>query len=164
MLKAVLFDFGGTLAFRASKPVEPLSEDAFRMAPDADVVLRELSRKFKLGIVSNTSTWGEREMRGSLREMGLEDYFDTVVTSVDVGSEKPSPEIFEETVRRLGVKATECVVVGNQTDADVLGGNSLGMKTVYISWRPRPEKEVDKELQKPDHTVNRLASLLSLLT
>jgi len=135
----------------------------FEGAPHVESVLQEFSQRFKLAVVSNTSTWREREIRNALRGMGLERYFDAVVTSVDVGSPKPEAGIFQEAMRRLGVEAHECMMVGDRTDADILGGNRLGMETVHIDWQPHQEKTTDPELQKPDHTIRSLKELLELI-
>ncbi|MFQ5871592.1 MAG: HAD family hydrolase [Candidatus Geothermarchaeales archaeon] len=159
MLKAVLFDFGDTLAVERRGP-----GGEFEGAPHVESVLRELSRRFRLSVVSNTSTWREREIRNALRRMGLERYFDAVVTSVDVGSPKPEAEIFQEAMRRLGVEAHECMMVGDRTDADILGGNRLGMETVHIDWQPHQEETTDPELQKPDHTIRSLKEILELIS
>lgn len=40
----------------------------------------------------------------------------------EVGAEKPSPIIFEAAVQQLGVKASECVHVGDDRRNDVWGG------------------------------------------
>ena len=54
-----------------------------------------LNKKYKLGIVTDTLTSGEQEVREALRKIGIERYFDVVVTSVDVGCSKPNERIFQ---------------------------------------------------------------------
>ncbi|MFQ5950490.1 MAG: HAD family hydrolase [Candidatus Geothermarchaeales archaeon] len=163
MIRAILFDFGDTLAMERGEFDRSMADQEFEKAPYVESVLRGLRRRFRLAVVSNTSTWREREIRNALRRMGLERYFDAVVTSVDVGSPKPKAEIFQEALRRLGVEAHECMMVGDRTDADILGGNRLGMETVHIDWQPHQEETIDPELQKPDHTIRSLKELLELI-
>jgi putative hydrolase of the HAD superfamily len=157
MLKAILFDFGDTLALESST-----GPDELRRAPSAERVLKELSKSFRLGVVSNTTTWKEEDIRDALRQMGLEEYFDAVITSVDIDSPKPEPGIFREIMRRLGVRAEECMMVGDRRDADILGGNRLGMTTVHIVRDADSPHFVD-ELEKADHAIGSLREILDLV-
>ena len=43
-----------------------------------------------------------------LNHLGVRDWFQAVVTSDDVQNQKPSPDIFLEAARRLGVPPPQC--------------------------------------------------------
>ena len=161
MIKAVLFDFGGTLVDRDPTLGKEVQDQEYRKVPHVESALNELSLEFKLAVVSNTMTWRERDIRYALRIMGLEDYFDAVITSVDVGFFKPEAEIFEEVLRRLEVEAHECIMVGDRPDVDMLGGNRLGMKTVHILHHQ--EEITYPEPQKPDYVIHSLKELQALV-
>ena len=45
-----------------------------------------------------------------LRQIGVPDRFDTIVSSEDVERHKPSPDVFLEAARRLGVEPAHCRV------------------------------------------------------
>jgi putative hydrolase of the HAD superfamily len=133
-MKAVLFDMGDTLVTEVQINGPYIWQSRLRVAEGIDDLLAYLKPRFRLGIVSNTTFSRETDLIKGLTMVGLNGYFDAVVTSVDVGVEKPDPEIFLEATRRLSVKPEECVMVGNRLDADILGANKLGMKTILFQW------------------------------
>ena len=81
--------------------------------------LNKLHRKYKLGIVSNFAI--PECVDKLLMKHGLDEFFDVVVVSGAVNKRKPSPEIFEKALEKLGVSAEETVFVGDTVDADVMG-------------------------------------------
>jgi HAD superfamily hydrolase (TIGR01662 family) len=134
MIKAVLFDFGETLVERVVDDVLPLTELPIKPFCDTAPVLEQLAEAgCRLAVVSNTSLTSEPQMRTVLRAKGLEGFFDAVVTSFDVGYEKPHPAIFLSALNRLACPAGDAAMVGNDLLADVGGAASLGMTTVLIA-------------------------------
>lgn len=65
----------------------------------------------------------------------------TGFTSVVVG--KPLPEIFIESVKILGFKASETVIVGDNPKSDVAGGNAARITTVLVQRDPDNIVEFD---------------------
>jgi FMN phosphatase YigB (HAD superfamily) len=68
----------------------------------------------------------------------LERHVQTVVYAdeVVVGG-KPAPEVFERVCHELGVPPRRSVMVGDDAIADVLGGRSAGLRTI---WLQRPNR------------------------
>ncbi len=60
--------------------------------------------------------------------------FDAVVTFDDTGERKPSAAPFREVLRRLDVAPEQSLMVGDWAERDVVGGRSLGMKTVFARY------------------------------
>jgi putative hydrolase of the HAD superfamily len=58
-------------------------------------------------------------------------YFDDVFVSEELGMEKGT-EFYKKLLKLLGAKPTECVMVGDREDADILPPKSLGMATVRV--------------------------------
>lgn len=81
-----------------------------------------------LGLISNAN----RDMRALHRELGLENYLDFVITSNEVGADKPQPKIFLAALERAGVEASEAIHVGDQYQLDVLGARGVGINPVLI--------------------------------
>jgi putative hydrolase of the HAD superfamily len=121
--------------------------------PEAFDVLKQLHRKYRLGVVSN---FGIPECGWELLdEHGLRRFFDAVVISGQVNRRKPSPEIFKLGLKVLDVEASETVFVGDSLDLDVQGPQDVGMKTILIKRRPLPEDG----LVKPDGIIEKLSEL-----
>jgi putative hydrolase of the HAD superfamily len=115
--------------------------------------LEKLYGKYKLGIVSNFAI--PECVEKLLTKHGLEAFFDLVVVSGAVNKRKPSPEIFERALEKLGVNAEDTVFVGDTVDADVIGAKAAGMKTVFIERRVQE----DAEQACPNQTIKSLSEL-----
>jgi len=124
-----------------------------RIDPDAKSTLEELHGKYKLGIISNFAI--PECVFKLLNADHLEEWFDVIVISGAVNKRKPSPEIFQSTLKTLGVSASETAFVGDTIDADVEGSKSVGMKAIYI------ERREQKASEKfcPDQTIKTLLEL-----
>jgi HAD superfamily hydrolase (TIGR01662 family) len=115
--------------------------------------LEKLQGKYKLGIVSNFAI--PECVDKLLTKHGLEAFFDVVVVSGAVNKRKPSPEIFERALEKLGVNAEDTVFVGDTVDADVMGAKAAGMKAVFIERRVQE----DAEQVCPNQTIKSLSEL-----
>lgn len=124
-----------------------------RIDKDAEAMLRGLHGKYKLGIVSNFAI--PECVIKLLKRQGLDLLFDVIVVSAAVNKRKPSPEIFQSTLKALGVSAAETVFVGDTIDADIEGAKAVGMRAIYI------ERRVQKGSEKfcPDQVIKSLREL-----
>ncbi|MFQ6121859.1 MAG: HAD family hydrolase [Dehalococcoidales bacterium] len=86
------------------------------------------SKGLILGLISNV----DRDINPLLNKLGLTSLLQVVVTSPDVGFNKPQPEIFQEALRQAEVQASEAIYVGDQYQIDVVGANKVGMKGVLL--------------------------------
>jgi putative hydrolase of the HAD superfamily len=101
----------------------------FALFDDVLTTLEELKRrKLVLGLLTNL----DKDMAPICRRLGLEPYLDFVVTSGEVGSDKPEPPIFMAALGRAGVNASEAVHVGDQYKIDVVGARGVGISPILI--------------------------------
>src|SRR5690606_16524137 len=65
----------------------------------------------------------------------LGQYFprDLRIYSFEVGYRKPDPEIFLEACRKAGVRPDECLMIGDNLQADILGALNVGMQAALIN-------------------------------
>jgi len=85
-------------------------------------------RNFTIGLLTNL----DRDMKPICRRLGIESYIDLVVTSGEVGVDKPQPPIFLAALQRAGVSATEAVHVGDHYVLDVMGARGVGITAILI--------------------------------
>jgi HAD superfamily hydrolase (TIGR01549 family) len=116
-------------------------------------VLKELRKKYKLGLISNFAI--PECGRRLLDKFGLTRFFDVVIISGEVNKRKPSPAIFEMALKGLGIEASKAVFVGDMLDLDVMGPKSVGMKTILIQRKPA-NRNFDA---KPDAIITSLSEL-----
>ena len=78
----------------------------FTLFDDVLPTLKTLKeQRFILGLLTNYN----KDMNPICRELGLEPFLDFVVTSGEVGSDKPNPPVFLAALQRAGVSASEAV-------------------------------------------------------
>jgi putative hydrolase of the HAD superfamily len=91
-------------------------------------LISTLSKNFKLAIVTNETT---RTQLLKLRSVDPDgSFFPIIVTSEEVGCEKPSFAPFELAIQRLGIKAENCLMVGDSFESDIVPALQLGMQAV----------------------------------
>lgn len=90
---------------------------------------RTLGRDYKIALLSNV---GRDTMNRLFTPKELDELFDTVVLSSDVGMVKPYAQIYELTARRLNVKPEECIMIDDSAD-NVSGAELVGMKGVLCT-------------------------------
>lgn len=127
--------------------------------PHAIETLEYLYPQYDLSIISNG--FGEVQYK-KLHRSGLSSYFSHVFLSETIGYHKPKPEFFNEVLGELGASKEECLVIGDNYEADIEGAMNFGLDQVY--YLP-DELSIDNlELpQPPTHIIHDLASLCVLL-
>jgi len=117
-------------------------------------------------VVTNLTTRIQLE---KLSRLGVDDLIDRVVTSEEVGREKPSALPFTTALAALDRRPSEAVVVGDDVAADVVGGNAVGAGTVLFDARAAEgdAETVDLEElrgpERPDHVVSSFQALAEVI-
>ncbi|NDJ55102.1 MAG: HAD family hydrolase [Chloroflexi bacterium] len=128
---------------------------AFKEAIPVLTTLREMG--LKTGLLTNSAVpmWmRDRE----LQALGLKDYLDVRRSAGDIGRLKPHPQAFQVMLDLLSVAPDEAIYVGDNPHADVIGAQSVGMRSV---WYRQPGLELNG--QKPNAVIDNLNQLLIVL-
>lgn len=136
----------------------PWNSDDEIVYPEAEECLRELSKRYKIGIIANQNP-GSRER---LEKMGLLKYIDLVVASAEEGVAKPDLRIFRIALERADCKPEEAVMVGDRIDNDIIPAKKIGMKTVWIKQGFGKYHKPNSAEDKPDQTINTLNEVTDL--
>lgn len=70
-----------------------------------------------------------------IEKLGLADYVDFLVTSEEVGVEKPHPSMFTKALQKLHCEAAETLMIGDSWSKDIIGANALGIQCVWINHK-----------------------------
>jgi putative hydrolase of the HAD superfamily len=124
------------------------------LIPGAKETLTALRISYRLHVITN----GFMEIQQlKIASSGIEDYFDLVLCSEEVGFNKPHPEIFRRGLRLASAKASESVMVGDTYEADIVGAKEVGMHTILFN----PQKDfVDTEVVQI-HALNQLIDVFA---
>lgn len=77
---------------------------------------------------------------------------------------KPNEVFFTSLCRRLGVQPRQCVLIGDNVEADILGGRALGMRTILTLTGVTRRRDLHNVLphMKPDFVVEDLQELMAM--
>lgn len=79
--------------------------------------------------------------RPDMELVGLTKFFDGILISSEEGCKKPSPVFFTRLLERYGLKAEECLMMGNDVNIDIAGARAVGIDTLYIHTETSPSPE-----------------------
>ena len=113
--------------------------------PQAIQVLKQLKDQgYQLAIVSNG---GHDTRLNTIRGLGIEPYFDEIISSGLVGFNKPQPEIFQITAERLGVQSAQCLYIGDHPVNDVQGAKNAGMNALWMQGFHADAEHIQHKIQ-----------------
>ncbi|MBZ5529839.1 MAG: haloacid dehalogenase type II [Acidobacteriia bacterium] len=128
--------------------------------PDTVAGLHALSRRFRLGVISNID---DDLFAVTKKKLGVE--FSLIVTAQQVQSYKPSLRNFQEAMARSGLKKQEILHAAQSLYHDVVPANLLGIRNAWVN-RPsiRPGSGAAKPaVAQPTVQVSSVAELAQLL-
>jgi len=125
-------------AFRTMDPLELVYHDAWS-------TLEDLSREFKLAVVSNVFYWPGSLTRSVIEEAGLSRFFKAQLYADELGISKPDRRIFLRLCSMLEVSNEAAAHVGDELIEDIGGAISSGMRAILIK-RDAEKPLVIKEL------------------
>jgi len=134
--------------------------DMIKLFPGIPELLAALKgRGYKLGLV--TSRLRRTTMEG-LEQYRIKEYFDAVVTCEDTSKHKPDPEPIDITLRKLGSKPDESIMLGD-TMHDILCARNAGVKSVLVDWSLAVSEEEKTGESAPDYIIKAADELLAIL-
>ena len=119
--------------------------------PYAKEILQYLIDKgYELHLLTNGF---EKTQHNKLKYSGLSPFFKEVITSEASNSLKPNKEIFEYAIEKCCTKKEECIMIGDNIEADIIGAMNAGIDQVFVN-----HNGVELEI-KPTYVVNSLKEL-----
>ncbi|QIA65009.1 HAD-IA family hydrolase [Vibrio astriarenae] len=103
--------------------------------PGVPDILHKLQKCFKLGLLTNA--YDPSEQRNRIVSSRLNQYFDQILVSGEIGLYKPDPSVFCCILDRLNVVPERAVYIGDSLLHDVEGARLAGMKSVLFSKRSK---------------------------
>ncbi len=95
--------------------------------------LEELSKTYKIGVISDAIVSPGRVLRELLKGEGLLHYFEHFVFSDEIGNAKPMPVVFESAFNKFSVQPNELVHIGDREHNDILGPIAVGARALLCT-------------------------------
>jgi HAD superfamily hydrolase (TIGR01509 family) len=123
------------------------------LLPGAVEAVRRVSQRWPLGLASSSPS---RLIERTLDAAGLTASFPVAISTEEVGAGKPSPEVYLEVARRLGVRPQRCAAVEDSTNG-LRAARAAGLRVIAVptqSYPPDPD-----ELARADAVIGSLDEL-----
>lgn len=102
-----------------------------RATPGAiDTLIRLRENGYRIGVITNGSN---KEQLGKVRDIGLVDLVEHVVTSSTAKCAKPGVAIFQNAIELFDAVPKDTYMVGDSYVNDVLGSRRVGMKPIWFN-------------------------------
>ena len=137
--------------------LEELSQTKFLVEGAVELVEELLGENFRLGLITN----GLKEVqRPRIAQADMEEYFEVIVVSDEIGVAKPHTGFFEHAFGEMGQpEKSEVLVVGDSLQSDIQGGNNFGVDTCWFN----PKKSANLTSHQPTFQIEKLAELKNFL-
>src|SRR5436309_6159391 len=114
-------------------------EERLPLLPHAVETVQELGERWRLGVASSSN---RPIIELVLDRMGVRDRFAAVVSSEEVASGKPAPDVYLAVARALDLEPEDCVAIEDSTNG-IKSALAAGMRTIAVPNRQfRPDDEV----------------------
>ena len=118
-------------------------------------LLDYLKNKYELHILTN----GFAEIQEvKMQSSGLNKYFTHIIASEHAGAKKPHSQAFTFTLDKIGGEIEDCIMIGDNAEADIGGAQNIGMDTIYFNRDGNHERNV-----KSTHQVFHLKEIHPIL-
>jgi N-acetyl-D-muramate 6-phosphate phosphatase len=117
---------------------KPNTQKNFLLIPGVDEMLTALKGRYLMAVVSARH---EKSTMRFLEQFDLVKYFDAIITGLSAPHTKPFPDPIFMAAEKMGVKAHECLMIGDTT-VDIRAGKSAGAQTVGVLCGFGEEKEL----------------------
>ena len=85
-------------------------------------------KNIKIGICTDLTAGIQHQ---KLMKLGLDKYVDALVTSEEIGYEKPDKRMFQQVLDKLKLEAKDVAMVGDSWDKDIQGAAAMGIKSIW---------------------------------
>lgn len=161
-----------SISVRNEAIADKLSSDYLKLSPTkshlvdgAQEMLDYLKARYPLYLVTNGFT---ETQTTKARSGGIQDYFQSIVTSELAGHKKPAKEIFDYVLQLGGFNHHDAIMIGDNLLTDITGAADSGIDTVHFNpnspHAPAEGGHATAEFEsKITYKISKLAELKSIL-
>ncbi len=134
MIKAIAFDWGNTIMREIPLTRRPSAHSpSVEVVPGVTEALKALHRQYLCCVASNAHGPESTALGLVLERVGLEKYVQQVFTAEELKAQKPDAKFFSGLLLKLKLQPSECVMVGDDYQTDIVGAKTAGLKTVWFT-------------------------------
>jgi HAD superfamily hydrolase (TIGR01509 family) len=118
------------------------------------------SRGYRIAAISNASD--DDNTQALIDKGGLRSYLEFIVSSAAFGKRKPHSGIFRAVLEQFQTPPANAVMVGDDYEADIVGAQGVGMRSIWITRRVAEPVPIRPE-GRPVAVVSALSEIPPLL-
>ena len=100
------------------------------LIPGSLSLIKFLKRNYRLSIITN----GLEDIQNKkIKNSGLKNYFDQVITADNSGFKKPNSRIFKKALKKNNLDSSNCLMIGDTFEADIIGALKVNMKAIHFN-------------------------------
>ncbi len=116
------------------------------LSPDAKETLQWFQKRdVRIGLICNTGITPGFALRRFLSQIGIAEYFDSMIFSDEVCIRKPDLGIFRLAAKELKTKPCEIVHIGDNLKTDVWGAKNAGFRAIHFSSEEGRDKQAESD-------------------
>lgn len=135
VFQAILEEFGILGAYNKAFAYDEMYWDIFMQNMLLDSKAKEFliaCHERKIPVCAVSDMQAHIQVR-KLRELGVSKYIDYMVTSEEVGKEKPSALMFSTALEKLQLTVKDVIMVGDSIEKDIEGAKALGIRSFHVA-------------------------------
>ena len=131
--------------------------------PDTKSTLLKLKKYKKAIITDSDGDLGDEIKNKKISLIGVRKYFDVIVTSNMTGKNKPDTGLWKIDLKKLRVKPSECIMVGDKPEMDLKPAKEMGFATAWMKRGHWASLRKGKRFKYVDFEIKKLSQLLKIL-
>jgi len=161
-LHAILFDWGNTIMTIFPDQVGPMAFwPHVQCESEIHDVLSALHGAYRLALCTNASDSDQRLVSEALARVGLDHYFDAVLTPHELKAFKPAPDFFFNALKKIEVEPERAIFIGDDYTNDIIAAKQIGLWTAW--YNNRQQAIEDGGYPYHDVEIAHLSELLSFI-
>ena len=166
-LKQALKRFGMETGKRELESLDKLywkiAFSRIKIYPDTIATLKKLGKYKKIIITDSDGDPHDEIKNKKIRILGIRKYFDLIVTSNETGKNKPDKGMWRFALKKLKLKPSECIMVGDKPEMDLKPTKEMGFATVWMRKGDWASRRKQKKFKYVDYEITKISDLLRLL-
>lgn len=135
-------------------------EPKLSLYADARMALMQLKNCYKIGLITDGN---QRVQRNKIKALHLNGFFKVAITTTSYGlkNQKPATLPYTVALRKLAIRPTETVYVGDNPHKDFIGAKKLGLKTIRLLRGTYQDIKLDSTYEA-ELKINNFSQLMEL--
>jgi len=98
-------------------------------------LLEKLQKQYRLHIITNGF---EQVQQKKIKNAGIADFFEVVLTAEKAGIKKPASAIFKQALAMADSSPEKALMIGDSYEADIAAALALGMQAIHFNSHEEP--------------------------